>query len=96
MKKQFLKFWFWLFPKQEINSINKKLEKAVVNKKEATVKLIKEVGSFMINDLKIDTKSKFIPLSVRRAACTKVMRKYGKRMVKYKIKINFNLELVQA
>jgi len=96
MKKLILKFWFRLFPKAEIKAINKRLSKAVVNKQRTKLILLTEIKKYMLNELKIDKKSKFIPLSVRKEVCTKVNSRFGKRMVASRIKLNINLKLIQG
>lgn len=96
MKKLILKFWYQLFPKQKINHINKKLETALIDKTKERINLLVEIKNYIVKDLKIDKKSKFIPLHVRRQACTQVLTKFGKRMKEHKIRININLQLVRA
>lgn len=95
MKKLILKIWYWLFPKQKIKAINKRLSRAVVDKQKTKLILLTEIKRYMLNELKIDKKSKFIPLSVRKEVCTKVNSRFGKRMIASRIKLNINLQLVK-
>lgn len=94
MIKLFLKIWYRLFPKKQINAINKRLEKAVVDKQKRKLLLLVEIKKYMLNELKIDKKSKFIPLSVRKEVCTKVNSRYGKRMKELNVILNLNLKLI--
>lgn len=94
LKKLIRKLWYRLFPKKQINQINKKLLIALKDKAKERINLSTEIKNYLVNELKIDKKSKFIPLHVRRQVCTHVMAKFGKRMIAHKIKMNINLELV--
>lgn len=96
MKKQFLKLWYWLFPKAKVAAVNHQLNKALKNKAKERINLLVEIKNYIIKELKIDKKSKYIPLHVRRTACTQVNVKFGERMRFHKIRININLELVAA
>lgn len=93
LKKLILKFYYKLFPKQQIKEINRKLAKAVLDKSKQRIILLTEIKHFVKNELKIDTKSKHIPLNVRRAACLTVKNTFGKRMKASQIKMNINLQL---
>lgn len=88
------KLWFKLFPKAEINHVNTKLQKAIIKKQVNQVTIIKEVRDYMVNVLKIDSKSKFIPLSLRQQACVKVNKEFGERMKACNVILTINMQLV--
>lgn len=93
LKKLILKWYYKLFPKQQIKEINRKLGNAVLDKSKQRIILLTQIKHFVKNELKIDTKSKHIPLNVRRAACLRVKSKFGERMKALQIKMNINLQL---
>jgi hypothetical protein len=90
------KLWFKLFPKQAIKQIDNKLQKAVIDKQKQKITLLYEIKDYMVNTLKIDKKSKFIPLSIRHEACKKVNKNFGERMKQHHLKLNINLEIVKS
>jgi hypothetical protein len=84
--------WVRYFQIRRIDRISKKLEVKYLEKVKARVALKKDITEYVKNDLKIDARSKFIPLDVRKRAVDAIHNHFKDRMKEHQVSVNYNFQ----